>query len=222
MNPSRFIALHCGEEAQTLLSDHPNAFLLLLQIAMRAKWKDCPITGLKAGQAFIGDWKKAGLRSRKVYQVAMERLEKGKLAVFQGGNRGTLATLTGSTIFSITKDAKGHPEGKLGDNKGTPEGHLGDTNHTDTLITQSTMSTKHTHNKATIEELKAFCAEIGLPATDGEFMFHKWESNGWTNKGGPVLNWKAQIRSWKSAKYLPSQSSRNPNKPTSAYEFGAL
>jgi len=219
MNPSRFIALHCGDATQTLLSDYPNAFLLLAQIAMRAKWKDCPITGLKAGQAFIGDWKKAGLRSRKIYQMSIERLEKCKLAVFQGYNRGTLATLTGSTIFSITKDAKGHPEGKLGDNKGTPGGHLGDTNHTDTLITQSTRSTKHTHNKATIEEVTAFCREIGLPATDGHFMFHKWESNGWTNKGEPVLNWKAQIRSWKSAKYLPSQSSSNPNKPTSAYEY---
>ena len=126
MNASRLIALYCGEEAQTLLADYPNAFLLLLQIAMRAKWKNCPITGLKAGQTFIGDWKKVGLRSRKAYQVVMGRLEMCKLAVIQGGNRGTLATLTATTISSITNDAKGQPEGHLGDNKGTPEGHLRD------------------------------------------------------------------------------------------------
>ena len=123
MKASRFIALHCGEEVQALFADHPNAFLLLLQIAMREKWKDCPITSLRAGQAYIGDREKAGLRSRKAYQVAKERLEKCNFAAFQGYNRGTPATLTDSTIFSITKDAKGQPEGKLRDNKGTSGGH---------------------------------------------------------------------------------------------------
>jgi len=42
-----------------------NVSLLLLQITMQAKWKDCPMNCLKAGQTFIGDWGKAGLRSRK-------------------------------------------------------------------------------------------------------------------------------------------------------------
>ena len=218
MNHSRFIALYCGDEAQTLLADYPNAYLLLSQIAMRAKWKDCPITGLKAGQAFIGDWRKAGLPSEKAYRHAKKVLTNLKIGAFEGASEGTVATLIDHSIFSITvKTGAG-----AGADEGRARGERGATNHTDTLITQSTLSTKHTHNKATIEEIAAFCLEIGLPATDGHFMFHKWESNGWTNKGGPVLNWKAQIRSWKSAKYLPSQSSSNPNKTTSAYEFGAL
>ena len=60
------------------------------------------------------------------------------------GQQGNTATLTGSRLFSITRDPKVQPEGHLGDNKGTPEVHPGDTNHTDTLITPSTMST-NTH-----------------------------------------------------------------------------
>ena len=70
MNPSRFIALHCGYEVQTLLAAYPLAFLLLSQIAMRAKWKHCPITGLKAGQAFIGDWKNAEIHSEMACRAA--------------------------------------------------------------------------------------------------------------------------------------------------------
>ena len=139
-------------------------------------------------------------------------------ATFRGTNKGTVVTHTDSRIFSLTAKSG---TGKATTQQRTRNGQ-GTTNHTDTLITQSTLSTKYTHNRANIEEVTAFCIEIGLLATDGHFMFHKWESNGWTNKGEPVLNWKALIRSWKNAKYLPSQSSSNPNKPTSAYEYGAL
>ncbi len=88
-------------------------------------------------------------RLADVYREA----EKCRHAVIQRGNRGTHATLTESTIFSMARNAEGQPEGHLGDNKGTSEGHLGDTNHTDTLITQSTRSTKHTHNKSIITRI---------------------------------------------------------------------
>ena len=216
MNPSRFIALYCGDETEVLVKRHPHAFLLLLQIAMRAKWKDCPITGLKAGQAFIGDWKNAGIPSEMAYRHAKKTLLECRFATFRGTSKGTVATLTDSRIFSITSKSG---TGTATTQQRTRNGQ-GTTNHTDI---QNVLSTIHTHNRATIEEVTAFCLEIGLLATDGHFMFHKWESNSWTNKGGePILNWKALIRSWKSAKYLPSQSSNNPNKPTSAYEFGAL
>lgn len=107
MSAARWIALHCGEETAALLANHPNAFLLLTQIAMRAKWRDCPISGMKAGQAFIGDWRAAGLHSKKAYEVAKMRLEKCELATFQGGNRGTRATLSDSRIFSLSAEPKG-------------------------------------------------------------------------------------------------------------------
>jgi|GEM_PF-5300635 len=79
--------------------------------------------------------------------------DKFKPAVIQRGNKGTHASLTGSTIFSMAKAAKGQPEVHLGDNKGTSEVHPGHTNHTDTLITQNTMSTKYTHNKSIIPRI---------------------------------------------------------------------
>lgn len=58
--------------------------------------------------------------------------------------------------------------------------------------------------KATLEEVAAFCASIELPATDAEWFFSKCEGNGWKNNGKAILNWQQTIRSWKLSKYLPS------------------
>ncbi len=60
-------------------------------------------------------------------------------------------------------------------------------------------------SRGTLEEIKAFAVEIGMPESDGECCFHKWEGNGWTNNKVPIKDWKATIRSWKAGKYLPSQ-----------------
>jgi uncharacterized protein YdaU (DUF1376 family) len=57
----------------------------------------------------------------------------------------------------------------------------------------------------TLDEAKAFARELGLPESDGESCFHKWEGNGWKNGTNKVKDWKATVRSWKAAGYLPSQ-----------------
>ena len=115
-----FIAMHRSEEAIALLENYPNAMLLLMQIAIRARWAcdDCPITGLRPGQAMIGDWRKAGLRSPKQYQVAKSRLEKCGFVVFKGGSKGTIATLIDKRIFSITNENGGSVGGSQGEARG--------------------------------------------------------------------------------------------------------
>lgn len=55
------------------------------------------------------------------------------------------------------------------------------------------------------KEIKDFCISIGLPPSDGEASFHKWEGNGWRNGANLVRDWKATIRSWKASGYMPSQ-----------------
>lgn len=63
--------------------------------------------------------------------------------------------------------------------------------------------------RGTLEELKSFVAELGLPASDAEYCFHKWESNGWQNGGKPIKDWRGTIRSHKAAGYLPSSKQRS-------------
>ena len=99
---SGFVVLHRSEEVLALLENYPNAFLLLSQIGIRARWRDeqCPITGLKRGQALIGDWQKAGLGSQMKYRNAKEILKKAQFVTFKGTSKGTVATLTDKAPFS--------------------------------------------------------------------------------------------------------------------------
>lgn len=64
--------------------------------------------------------------------------------------------------------------------------------------------------------IEEFCISLGLPKKDGTACFHKWQGNGWTNGGEPIRDWKATIRSWKAAGYMPSQKvgfDRNGSRP---------
>lgn len=143
MNPTRWIALHCGDETESLQAKHPNAFLLLCQIARRAKWKDCAITKLKEGEAFIGDWKQAGLPSEKAYRVAKTVLTNCGLVAFRGASKGTVATLVSSMIFTLNADERGGQKGEQradtgtgkGRTKGQPKGEQRASIQTDTIQT---------------------------------------------------------------------------------------
>jgi len=103
---------------------------------MRAKWKDCPITKLKAGQSFIGDWKKAGIHSEMAYRHAKTVLETCKLATFKGTNKGTVASLVTTGIFSVSAEQRNGPNNRPATDQGTGQQQAGNgqgtSNHTDT------------------------------------------------------------------------------------------
>lgn len=61
--------------------------------------------------------------------------------------------------------------------------------------------------KGTVEELRAYAPVIGLPESDGQFCFDKWEGNGWKVDGRSIRDWQATLRTWKQLKILPSQRS---------------
>jgi hypothetical protein len=54
-----------------------------------------------------------------------------------------------------------------------------------------------------IDEVLAYCQEIGIP--DSQYLWDKWTGNGFKNSGKAMKDWRAVIRSWKQAGYLPSQ-----------------
>lgn len=57
----------------------------------------------------------------------------------------------------------------------------------------------------TLDEVRRYCSDRGVPERDAEWFFYKCEGNGWTNGGRKIKSWTATIMSWKSAGYLPSQ-----------------
>lgn len=56
-----------------------------------------------------------------------------------------------------------------------------------------------------LRKVREFCTSINIPDSDASWFYFKGKGNGWTNGGKPMKDWKATLRSWKSAGYLPSQ-----------------
>ncbi len=108
---SRWIAMHCTPEREEIQRRHPNAWLLLCQIATRAKWKDCPVTGLRAGEAFVGDFRTVPIETEKAYRVAKQVLERAGIVAFRRAGRSSIATLVDSSFFSLSHSEKGGQEG---------------------------------------------------------------------------------------------------------------
>lgn len=103
---SGFVAYMRSSEASELRKQDPNGFLLLSLIAERARWKAevCPVTGRKQGEALIGDYKEAGIKTREQYRGAARRLQEAGFITIKTTNKGTVATLTDSSVWSIAPD----------------------------------------------------------------------------------------------------------------------
>ncbi|MFC1798646.1 hypothetical protein ACFLZL_02430 [Thermodesulfobacteriota bacterium] len=96
----KFIQLVRSETTVELMSC-PNEFILLCQIAYRARRTDkFNRHNLKPGEALIGDYKSIGL-SEGQYRRAKDKLELWGFATFQGTNKGTIAKLINSKVFDI-------------------------------------------------------------------------------------------------------------------------
>jgi hypothetical protein len=89
-------------EADELQARHPNAFLLLCQIARRARLTHCPVTGLQVGQALLGDYRQAGIQTERKYRTAKNTLKKRGFSTFKKTNKGTIATLLEQGVFSLS------------------------------------------------------------------------------------------------------------------------
>ncbi len=162
---SGWIAYHRSDEAEELQARHPNAFLLLAQIARRARWKDCPIMKLKAGQALVGDWKKAGIPSEMAYRTAKDVLSDCGLATFQGTTRGTIATLTGTSVFSLSEiENNGRGNDQATDEERTNNGRA-------TTNVQGKKETRRTRKQEAVE----FPPE--LSGDDFNEAWSKWETH---------------------------------------------
>lgn len=129
-----FLKLIRSPEYEYLIEHHPNAFLLLTQIAHRAKRKNENPDGLSAGQSFIGDYKKAGIATEKQYrtaktvlvqrghikivetrknrkQRATEGRPMGEKRAIERATNGTIVELLTTTIYDINFIIEGDREG---------------------------------------------------------------------------------------------------------------
>jgi hypothetical protein len=60
-------------------------------------------------------------------------------------------------------------------------------------------------SRATLEQLRAYCVEVGLPSDDGDGFHDKMLQYDWKVDGKPVKDVYATIRNWKRLGCMPSQ-----------------
>jgi len=71
---------------------------------------------------------------------------------------------------------------------------------------------KPSKDRGTLEDVKAFCAELKLPESDSTWFYWKCEGNQWTNGGRPIKDWRATIRAWQAGGFFPSQKNGQTRK----------
>lgn len=84
-----------------LIAKDPDCFILLTNIALRARRIPDVFYNLKIGEAFLGDYKKMGLKTEQRYRTAKNNAQKYGLATFKATNKGTIGRLTDSSVYDI-------------------------------------------------------------------------------------------------------------------------
>jgi len=74
-----------------------------------------------------------------------------------------------------------------------------------------------------LERVREFARGEGITEPDADWFYWKGQGNGWTNAGRRILDWKATLRCWFRAGWLPSQkqsrNSPNGQRQMSAFEI---
>jgi len=77
-------------------------------------------------------------------------------------------------------------------------------------------------SRGTEDEFRGYAVQIGLKAEDGSYLIDHLKENGWKRGNAPIKDWKATMRKWKAAKWLPSQKAPNPaTQPRNPYAPGS-
>jgi hypothetical protein len=142
-----------------------------------------------------------GIPPKTYYKVDVEELEKRLLAL--PSRSGPFIRPESDLFIRPETDRMNGPNGA------EHLAHIGPSISTETNTETKAETNKHTQGRGSIEEVIKFCRDIGLPESDASWFFYKCEGNGWINGGKPIKNWRATIRAWQSAGYMPSQKQRN-------------
>jgi len=117
-----FLMLRRGIEAWDLFTRHPNAFRLLTFIAWRiTQYGRSPRPGCERGEVCLGHlelWRELRM-TEAAFRAAKRLLKRIDLAAFRATCRGTIARLTGTTVFDLTFATNGEFRAGSGTDAGT-------------------------------------------------------------------------------------------------------
>ncbi len=98
----------CKSRITEELMEEPSCFMLLTQIAYRAKrTASFSLRDLTVGEALVGDYERIGL-TRQKYRTSLKKLEEWGLITIRSTNRGTVAKLINKDVFDINEVEGNH------------------------------------------------------------------------------------------------------------------
>ena len=123
-----FIMLKRSEGTNELMK-YPPAFMLLTQIALRARRTNkFSLHNLKQGEAMIGDYSSIGITQQQ-YRTAKKNLEKWGFATFRSTSRETIARITNTDIYNVNLENSNEYVNSQTTNKEQPGNDLEATNN---------------------------------------------------------------------------------------------
>lgn len=102
MSNNGFLKIFKSELLDSLIA-HPNSLALLMLIARRVRRTDCILSGIKKGEAKIGDHEACGL-TRSAYRHSLQRLIATNIVTTTTTSKGTIAKLTDSSFCDLNLD----------------------------------------------------------------------------------------------------------------------
>ncbi len=78
---------------------------------------------------------------------------------------------------------------------------------------------KRKRKPLSLADCVAYAKTKGISAEDAEAFFDSMESGGWTRAGKALKDWQAALRTWKANSWLPSQKTKNGQRPTAQSEL---
>lgn len=185
-----YIKYNRSELARSLQTK-PIANHLLSVIAQRIKYKDDPISGLKAGQCYMGDYSKLGT-TRGQYRNGLKNLVEWQIITIHTTNKGTIVTLINSDVYDINNT--------IATNDTTIQQPTN--NHPATI--QQPLNKKDKKGKKdkkfvtpTQDEVYEYMYERGHYEKEeaGSFVDF-YSSKGWMVGKNKMKDWKAAVRNW--------------------------
>lgn len=148
---SNYIQLNRCEAAFWLMANHPNAYLLLNLVALRAQRTPNSPSGLIIGEAFIGDYESIGA-TRGQYRAALKVLTRMKYLTISETCRnrkkattvtttvGTKVRLLNSDIWNINPEVNNHRNDHRATTERPPSDHEQESKLSISSISHTTMA----------------------------------------------------------------------------------
>lgn len=198
---------------------------VFVHLLLTASWRDARWQGIEIprGSLFASPETLAAATglSRQQVRTVIARLKSTSEITTKATNRGTLITICNFDTYNPEGDFINQPDNQQPNNTLTSDQPAINQRLTTSEEGKEGKKGRKKENKHVLrsartesrDEFDGFIREAGLYANDAEWLWNKWEANGWVNGKSKIKDWRATVRAWKAQRYFPSQKPNGQSQP---------